>query len=319
MPLPDGDLRLIRDRGPGWEAAWHRLWTVLHRRLHEWVKPGPLNQPNACRLNRKHFGVLGGVDEADEFIAEFLLRLAHRASEGTLLAGYDLEAGSDVCSYLIRVAPSRAKSHMMRKRLHLPLHEQMEQRGGGGERRATPDPAGCFSEIDHPPGETLDAVVRHAAMQVHPRLERTVANFETLEQDLRRTLRPGSHRSSLDHLAVRHAEARRRLAEALATVAEATRSSRRPESRLGPGRLRAMEGRCLRLECDRIISPLDHDAVRALLALSAQAARQQNSRYRKRENLLRLFPRLRRLVEGHHDGRLDWVLEGTESDAEDPA
>jgi len=315
MPVSSDDLALIKDRGPRWEEAWRRLWEQAYLRLQEWVKPGPANEPDRCRLNRKHFAVLQTEDEADDFIAEFLEDLDRRAYEGTLLAGFDLAAGTDVCSYLIRIAPQRAATHMRRR------HHRASDAGLDEATRpergplAMEDPGDCLSEIEHPVGAALGVVVRQAAMQVHPKLERSVANFPTLEAGLQASLRPGDHASGLAHLGSRHADRdgqlRREIAELQERLAKATRagSEHRPKS------LHRIETRLDERRAVLIVAPLDKTSVMALLGISDDAARGQLSQYRKRENLLRLFPRLRRLVEEANDGRFDSILGGSKGDS----
>lgn len=315
MTFSGEDLQLIKDRGPGWEAVWQRLWGRLYVRLHEWVKPGPLNDPDRCKLNRDHFRVLRNLHEADDFIAEFLEDLRRRAHEGTLLAGFDLDADTDVCSYLIRIAPQRAVTHMRRRRHRASdagLDEATRPERGP---LAMEDPGECLSEIEHPVGAPLGAVVRQAAMQVHPKLERTVANVPTLEADLQSSLQPGGHASGLDHLGARHAEHGGQLRREIAELQEALEHATRAGSEHRPKSQHRIETRLDRREADLIVAPLDKTSVMALLGISDDAARGQISRYRRRENLLQIFPRLRRSVEEANDGRFDAILGGSEGDS----
>lgn len=315
MPVSSDDLALIKDRGPRWEEAWRRLWEQVYLRLQEWVKPGPANEPDRCRLNRKHFAVLQTEDEADDFIAEFLEDLRRRAHEGTLLAGFDLHADTDVCSYLIRIAPQRAVTHMRRPRHRASdagLDEATRPERGP---LAMEDPGECLSEIEHPVGAPLGAVVRQAAMQVHPKLERSIANVPTLEEDLQASLQPGGHASGLDHLGARQAEHGGQLRREIAELQEALEHATRAGSEHRPKSQHRIETRLDRRKADLIVAPLDKTSVMALLGISDDAARGQISRYRRRENLLQLFPRLRRSVEEANDGRFDAILGGSEGDS----
>jgi DNA-directed RNA polymerase specialized sigma24 family protein len=317
MSSSGDDLRLIRDRGPGWEAAWSILFGEVNLRLLRWVKNGQPNDPASGRLNRTHFGVLGNVFEADDFISEYLLWLHSRATDGRLLAGYDIEAGTDVCAYLIRMAPQRAVSHMRKRRRHVPIDGTEALQGGSGGSRWMGDVARGLTEIEHPKGEPVGAVVRQAAMQVHPRLDRTVENFPTLEGDLQRAMRPEDHASGLQHLEARHADSQERLRAELESIQDELAAMAAPKARHQPHTQRHWDNRFFRRFADLLIAPLDQEAVMALLDLPAAAARKQVSRYRRRENLRRLFPRLRKLVELDEEGRFDWLLEDADDAGED--
>ena len=65
----------------------------------------------------------------------------------------------------------------------------------------------------------------------------------------------------------------------------------------------------------RLSTTLGSRLMMALLGISDDAARGQISRYRRRENLLQIFPRLRRSVEEANDGRFDSILGGSEGDS----
>lgn len=293
MGLSVDELNRIRDRTDGWEEVWIRLWAELYHRLQDWVLTGPANEPLARRVNKKHFAVLRDPFTAEEFISYFLESLRRRAERGTLLAGFDPESGHDVCSYLIRVAPGRATSYIASLNRWESSSDGSQNEGSVARQRSHPDLDRCFAEIDHPPGQQPDVMVRQASMQVHPRLDREVPNWSTLQDHLAKTLQTEGHDTGLDHLASAHTEADDRLSARIDAIRLSTG---------GPKGSSENERQLDRWRADRMIAPLDGNAVSKLLAVSPVAARKQISRYRERRSLLRLFPRLRALVEQVDEG-----------------
>ena len=83
--LGQPDLKAIHARAEGWLEHWWDLWQCLEEHILSTIMLGPRNDPDACRLRPRFFGLLRDSFTAIEFVSEILMDRQRRAHAGTLL------------------------------------------------------------------------------------------------------------------------------------------------------------------------------------------------------------------------------------------
>jgi hypothetical protein len=276
-PIPLERLRLIRERGEGWEAAFWELWPHLEERVAARAR-------STRRLHDPH--------DVDDFVSEFMLEMQKKAADGLLLVNWAED--SSVLGFLAQIVPGRTLDFLADKSIKLARSKtgangDFDQLVGVSVGRRLPvalqERLGALLEnvrVEVPSQGGIKRPLQHLGIQFHPRIDWDDTDYIRLRDSLVEVLvcsSPGwpPRRTLLD---TEHVEARAEIEARIDRYSAEMERLRGGRSRIGVDKL---DEQIKDAHLDLFLTPISSRQLMKLLEISRDNADQLRSRLRKRK------------------------------------